>query len=279
MERAFSLAASSSRFLGEAVVFREWSRRAEAAVISSTAASNWAWLAWEGLVKPLILRTNCSEALRISSSVSGGSKLKSIFMFRHMGTHLWIFRHAGARLRCPLVLRTCRFDSTLQLSRCSRLFGWHGGDDDHADQNAERAENGAGGQLFPAEKISYQHSHDGIDVRVGAHLGRRFVMQQPDVSGEADDGAGDDQVQQGKQEGARDGGRMKTVKIAERGSEDGEQYAAGEHLRGGAHELGLWQGNFAGKYGGDGPADRSEDQGEGAEFIDGGATEVQGVSH
>src|ERR1700733_2845375 len=100
MERAFSLAASSSRFLGEAVLLREWSRRAEGGGIFVTAISNWAWLAWEGLVKPLILRTNCSEALRISSSVTGGSKLNSIFMFRHMGTHLWIFRHAGAGLRC-----------------------------------------------------------------------------------------------------------------------------------------------------------------------------------
>src|SRR5580692_9587620 len=169
----------------------------------------------------------------------------------------------------PRVLRSCGFDRTLQLSRRGRLFGRHGGDDDYADQNAERAENGAGGQLFPAEEISYQHGHDGIDVSVGADLGRRFMMKQPDVGGEADDGAGDDQVQQGKPDGARDGGRMKIVKIAERGREDGEQDAAGEHLRGGAHELGLWQGNFAGKYGGDGPADRSKDQSEGAEFIDG----------
>jgi hypothetical protein len=30
------------------------------------------------------LRTNWSEAARISSSVAGGSKLKSVFMLRHM---------------------------------------------------------------------------------------------------------------------------------------------------------------------------------------------------
>jgi hypothetical protein len=34
-------------------------------------------LAWDGLLKPLSLRTNCSAAARISSSVAGGSKLKN----------------------------------------------------------------------------------------------------------------------------------------------------------------------------------------------------------
>src|SRR4051812_20335181 len=38
----------------------------------------------EGAVKPLILRTNCSDAARISSSVAGGSKLNRVLMFRHM---------------------------------------------------------------------------------------------------------------------------------------------------------------------------------------------------
>ncbi len=32
-------------------------------------------------VKPLSLRTNCSDAARISASVAGGSKLKSVLMF------------------------------------------------------------------------------------------------------------------------------------------------------------------------------------------------------
>jgi hypothetical protein len=69
-ERAFALAASSSRFLGDAVVSRECRRRVE--------------MALEGLLKPLIFLTNWSEAARTSSSVTGGSKLKSILMFRHM---------------------------------------------------------------------------------------------------------------------------------------------------------------------------------------------------
>jgi hypothetical protein len=40
--------------------------------------------AFDGLVKPLILRTNCSAAARTSASVVGGSKLKSGLMFRHI---------------------------------------------------------------------------------------------------------------------------------------------------------------------------------------------------
>ncbi len=56
---------------------------AEAAT-SATARSKAASLAFEGLLKPLSLRTNCSAAARISSSVAGGSKLKSVRMLRHM---------------------------------------------------------------------------------------------------------------------------------------------------------------------------------------------------
>jgi len=41
--------------------------------------------AFDGLVKPLIFLTNCSDAACTSSSVTGGSKLKSGLMFRHMG--------------------------------------------------------------------------------------------------------------------------------------------------------------------------------------------------
>src|SRR6476469_9568667 len=52
--------------------------------MSSTAALNAASFARDGLLKPLIFRTNCSDAARISSSVTGGSKLKSVLMFRHI---------------------------------------------------------------------------------------------------------------------------------------------------------------------------------------------------
>src|SRR5712692_7212675 len=52
---------------------------------SSTAARNAASLAFDGLVNPLIFLTNCSEAARTSSSVTGGSQLKSVLIFRHIG--------------------------------------------------------------------------------------------------------------------------------------------------------------------------------------------------
>jgi aminoglycoside 6'-N-acetyltransferase len=43
-------------------------------------------LARDGLAVPLILRTYCSAADRISSSVAGGSKLCRVLMLRHMGS-------------------------------------------------------------------------------------------------------------------------------------------------------------------------------------------------
>jgi len=39
-------------------------------------------------MKPLNLRTNCSDAARISSSVAGGSKLNSVLMLRHIASPL-----------------------------------------------------------------------------------------------------------------------------------------------------------------------------------------------
>src|SRR6185295_7927728 len=56
------------------------------AAISSTAVSNAASLTFDGLLKPLILRTNCSDAARISSSVTGGAKLNSGLMLLHMSS-------------------------------------------------------------------------------------------------------------------------------------------------------------------------------------------------
>ena len=52
--------------------------------ISRTAWSKAAWLAWDGLVAPLTLRTYCSAAALTSSRVAGGSKLWSGRMLRHM---------------------------------------------------------------------------------------------------------------------------------------------------------------------------------------------------
>src|SRR5215467_1312156 len=83
-ERALALAASSSRFLGGAVVSIEYKRRRETIVTSSTAASNEASLALDGLANPVILRTNCKAATRTSSSVAGGAKLKRTLILRHI---------------------------------------------------------------------------------------------------------------------------------------------------------------------------------------------------
>ncbi len=82
--RACALAASSVRFLGDAFVSSELRRLLATAAIASTAARNAASLAFDGEFMPLTLRTNCNEAARISSSVAGGSKLKSVLMFLHI---------------------------------------------------------------------------------------------------------------------------------------------------------------------------------------------------
>jgi hypothetical protein len=82
--RAFAFAASSSRFFDGALVSSERSNRAETPATSSTAARNEASFAFDGLVNPQIFLTNCSDAARTSSSVTGGSKLKRILMFLHM---------------------------------------------------------------------------------------------------------------------------------------------------------------------------------------------------
>src|SRR6266567_2375869 len=82
--RSRALMASSSRFLGGALVLSELRNFPETAAISSTAATNAASFAFDGLLKPLTFRTNCNDAARISSSVTGGAKLKRVLMFRHM---------------------------------------------------------------------------------------------------------------------------------------------------------------------------------------------------
>ncbi len=82
--RALALAASSSRFRGAVVVLSEWSRREETSAISSTAARKAASFAFDGLLKPVIFLANCNDAARTSSAVTGGSKLKSVLMFRHI---------------------------------------------------------------------------------------------------------------------------------------------------------------------------------------------------
>ena len=82
--RRRALAASTSRYLGGALVSKEWRSLLEIAAIPSTAAAKAASFALEGLLNPLTFLTNCSEAARISSSVTGGAKLKRVLMLRHI---------------------------------------------------------------------------------------------------------------------------------------------------------------------------------------------------
>ena len=58
---------------------------------SSIAPKNAASFAFDGVLKPLIFLTNCSEAARISASVTGGSKLNRVLMFLHISLHLLRF--------------------------------------------------------------------------------------------------------------------------------------------------------------------------------------------
>src|SRR5205814_2729519 len=82
--RTRACAATSSRFFGAAVVVSESISRRATSATSSIARSNASSFAFDGALNPLSLRTNCSEAARISSSVAGGSKLKSVLIFLHM---------------------------------------------------------------------------------------------------------------------------------------------------------------------------------------------------
>ena len=72
----------------------------EIAAIPSTAARNAVSFAFDGLLKPLTFRTNCSEAARISSSVTGGAKLKRVLIFRHISVaSVYWGRDASSSLR------------------------------------------------------------------------------------------------------------------------------------------------------------------------------------
>src|SRR5271157_439881 len=88
--------------------------------IASTAASNARSLAFDGLLKPLTLRTNCNAAARISSSVTGGSKLKRILMFLHMCFAPLVSAHYERTTPCPIVACPSRRRSGVLHGRCSR---------------------------------------------------------------------------------------------------------------------------------------------------------------
>ena len=82
--------------------------------MSSTAAEKAASFARDGLVKPLIFRTNCSDAAWISSSVAGGSKLNNLPKFPpHALPPRLVPNHARAgvglgRVTDPAACEACR---------------------------------------------------------------------------------------------------------------------------------------------------------------------------
>src|SRR5215831_599546 len=82
--RALAFAASSCRFLGAPLVSSDPSSCAEILAMSLTAELKAASFIFDGLLNPVIFRTNWTDAARISSSVAGGSKLNSVLMFRHI---------------------------------------------------------------------------------------------------------------------------------------------------------------------------------------------------
>lgn len=82
--RSFARAATVSRSRGAAVVDNDAIKLIAEFAISSTARLKGSSFAWEGRVKPEILRTNCSDASRTSVSEAGGSKLNSGRMLRHI---------------------------------------------------------------------------------------------------------------------------------------------------------------------------------------------------
>src|ERR1700730_11903203 len=126
--RAFAFAASSSRFLDGAFVSSERRRRVEISAISLTAAMNEASFAFDGLVKPLIFLTNCSDAARTSSSVTGGSKLKRVLMFLHMEMPLAVkmperLKQAAAAfyLNNGGLSRSCEAPTLCKAHKCAQM--------------------------------------------------------------------------------------------------------------------------------------------------------------
>jgi hypothetical protein len=106
--RAWALAASTSRFRGDAVVTKAPSRVEEAWVTSSTARLKAFWFAADGLANPLIFLRNCRAAIRISAPVAGGSKLYRFLIFLHTSLTsrhriAAVLRMGGDSIGCSLI--------------------------------------------------------------------------------------------------------------------------------------------------------------------------------
>jgi hypothetical protein len=107
-DRNSALAASSSLFLVGEFVVKEFKRSREAASISSIARKKAASLDFDGLLNPLTFLTNWRAAARISSSVTGGSKLNRVLMLLHITSNhrrglVCLSRNEPAAGRCAKV--------------------------------------------------------------------------------------------------------------------------------------------------------------------------------
>ena len=75
---------------------------------SSTAARKASSFTFDGLLKPLIFLTYWSDAARISSALTGGSKLKSCLMLRHISWPSTIQTHENLVGRCSEILTSIK---------------------------------------------------------------------------------------------------------------------------------------------------------------------------
>src|SRR5262245_43464411 len=103
--RCFARSASTARSRGGALVASEWSSTRATEAVSSTARLKAFSFSCEGRLKPVSLRTNWSDAARISSSVTGGSKLNSVLMLRHMPPWYTCVRETDRALDRPTDMR------------------------------------------------------------------------------------------------------------------------------------------------------------------------------
>src|ERR1700728_4110596 len=120
-----------------------------------------------------------------------------------------------------------------KLCGISRCFHWflcpRRSDDEDANKNTKSSENGSQAERFAAQKISDQYGYNRIHVGIGADLCRRFMMDEPQIGSEADDGAEDDEVEQREPGVAGDSRGMKGMKLSERCSRKSEEHSSGEH--------------------------------------------------
>src|SRR5581483_6393655 len=192
-------AASTSRSRGAAAVTRSSSRCWVRWAIPSTARSNAASFAFDGLFIPLTLRTYWSAAARTSSSVAAGSKLWSTRMFRHMPPSvdaplvLASALDAGERVRAAGQLAGDRDDVALLEGRrdvraLRQRTGEAGDGDRRARERRDRAGGGAVLGLRGRLPARARRLHDGqAAVRAAAELGVLEAGGGVEVGGEVGD--------------------------------------------------------------------------------------------